>query len=92
VYGDLSGRWGGFAEYVLEHEDSFSVEACNNEFRRTACVNTQASNVGCAGVDLIRNNFMRGVQSIDQWCWWWVVLVLLDYRSPNYNGIEITGR
>ena len=48
VYGDLSGQWGGFAEYICAREKVISAETCRYEFRRSSG-NTTGGNAGCTG-------------------------------------------
>lgn len=38
VFGDLSGRWGGFAEYVCAHEKALALKAPNMSFEQAAAV------------------------------------------------------
>jgi NADPH:quinone reductase-like Zn-dependent oxidoreductase len=38
VYGDLSGRWGGFAEYVCAPEDSLALKSPNMTFEEAASI------------------------------------------------------
>jgi NADPH:quinone reductase-like Zn-dependent oxidoreductase len=38
VYGDLSGRWGGFAEYVCAHEDALASKPSGMTFEEAAAI------------------------------------------------------
>ena len=48
VYGDLSGQWGGFAEYVCAREKALALKPASYEFRRSSG-NTTGGNAGCTG-------------------------------------------
>jgi len=38
VYGDLSGRWGGFAEYVCAHEKALALKPAGMSFEEAAAI------------------------------------------------------
>ena len=38
VYGDLSGRWGGFAEYCCAHEKELALKPASMSFREAAAI------------------------------------------------------
>jgi NADPH:quinone reductase-like Zn-dependent oxidoreductase len=38
VYGDLSGRWGGFAEYVCAHENELALKPAGMSFEEAAAI------------------------------------------------------
>jgi NADPH:quinone reductase-like Zn-dependent oxidoreductase len=38
VYGDLSGSWGGFAEYVCAHENSLALKPASMSFEEAAAI------------------------------------------------------
>ena len=38
VYGDLSGKWGGFAEYVCAREDQLALKPVNMSFEQAAAI------------------------------------------------------
>ena len=46
VYGDLSGTWGGFAEYVCAPEKALALKPATMTFEAGGC-NTSGSDVGC---------------------------------------------
>lgn len=54
VYGDLSGRWGGFAEYVCAPEQSLALKPANMTFEEAAAI-PQAAMLAVQGLIDIGN-------------------------------------
>ena len=58
VYGDLSGKWGGFAEYVCAHENSLVLKPAVMTFEEAAAI-PQAGNLAVQGL-IDRGKIHRG--------------------------------
>lgn len=58
VYGDLSGRWGGFAEYVCAPEDSLAAMPPSMTFEEAAAI-PQAAMLAVQGL-IDEGNLQRG--------------------------------
>ncbi len=58
VYGDLSGRWGGFAEYVCAGENALATKPGNMSFEQ-ACAIPQAAMLAVQGL-LDKGNLQSG--------------------------------
>ena len=58
VYGDLSGRWGGFAEYVCANEDALAIKPATMTFEEAAAI-PQAAMLAVQGL-LDKGNIQKG--------------------------------
>jgi NADPH:quinone reductase-like Zn-dependent oxidoreductase len=58
VYGDLSGRWGGFAEYVCAREDALALKPGLMSFEEAAAI-PQAAMLAVQGL-IDRGNIQKG--------------------------------
>src|SRR6187402_582222 len=58
VYGDLSGRWGGFAEYVCAPEDVLALKPARMTFEEAASI-PQAAMLAAQGL-IDKGNLQRG--------------------------------
>ena len=58
VYGDLSGQWGGFAEYVCAPEKSLSLKPANMSFEEAAAI-PQAAMLAVQGL-IDKGNISQG--------------------------------
>ena len=58
VYGDLSGRWGGFAEYVCATEDALAIKPAAMTFEEAAAI-PQAAMLAVQGL-IDKGNIQKG--------------------------------
>jgi NADPH:quinone reductase-like Zn-dependent oxidoreductase len=68
VYGDLSGRWGGFAEYSCAPEKSLAHKPATMSFAEAAAI-PQAGMLAVQGL-IDKGKIQQGMKPTDQWSRW----------------------
>ena len=66
VYGDLSGQWGGFAEYVCAPEKSLALKPAGMSFEEAAAI-PQAAMLAVQGL-IDKGKIQAGTKTFNQWC------------------------
>ena len=87
VYGDLSGRWGGFAEYVCAHENDLVLKPVSMSFEEAAAI-PQAAMLAIQGLR-DKGNIHSGQKLLINGAGGGVGTFAV--QIARLNGVEITG-
>jgi NADPH:quinone reductase-like Zn-dependent oxidoreductase len=87
VYGDLSGRWGGFAEYVCAREDALALKPANMTFEEAAAI-PQAAMLAVQGL-LDKGKIKSGQKILINGAGGGVGMFAIQIAKPY--GVEMTG-
>ena len=94
VFGDLSGQWGGFAEYVCAHEDKLALKSPHMSFEEAAAI-PQAGMLAVQGL-IDRGGIKSGQKILINGAGGGVgtfgVQIAKTYDNVEVTGVDSTGK